>query len=101
MKARVDPETKTDFVKQVFELKSFTKSVLVSGFNLPWWDRALGTYLNEPSQGHAHMTIGLEQYRDPTRLTMLRLVGLPFVGEIGKYPTWHDEQNEDVTGNKE
>jgi len=71
------------------------------GFNLPWWDRALGTYLNEPSKGHEHMTISLEQYRDPARLTWLRLVGLPFVGEIGKYPTWHDEQNEVVTENKE
>jgi len=71
------------------------------GFNLPWWDRVLGTYLSDPSKGHEHMTIGLEQYRDPTRLTWLGLLVLPFVGEIGKYPTWHDEQNEDVTGNKE
>jgi hypothetical protein len=47
------------------------------------------------------MTIGLEQYRDPARLTWLRLVGLPFVGKIGKYPTWHDEQNEGGTGNQE
>ncbi len=61
------------------------------GFNLPWWDRVLGTYLSEPSKGHEHMTIGLEQYRDPTRLTWIGLVALPFVGEIGKYPTWHDE----------
>ena len=30
------------------------------GFNLPWWDRVLGTYLNDPSKGHEHMTIGLE-----------------------------------------
>ncbi len=71
------------------------------GFNLPWWDRVLGTYLSDPSKGHEQMTIGLEQYRDSTRLTWLGLVALPFVGEIGKYPTWNDEQNEDVTGNKE
>ena len=71
------------------------------GFNLSWWDRVLGTYLKEPSQGHEHMTIGLEQYRDPIQLTWLRLVGLPFVGKLGKYPTWHDEQNEGETGNKE
>jgi sterol desaturase/sphingolipid hydroxylase (fatty acid hydroxylase superfamily) len=63
------------------------------GFNLPWWDRVLGTYLSDPSKGHEHMTIGLEQYRNPTRLTWLDLVALPFVGEIGRYPTWHDEQN--------
>jgi len=71
------------------------------GFNLPWWDRVLGTYLKDPSKGHEHMTIGLEQYRDPARLTWLRLVVLPFVGEIGKYPTWHDEQNDAVPENKE
>jgi len=71
------------------------------GFNLPWWDRVFGTYLSFPSGGHEHMTIGLEQYRDPTRLTWLGLVALPFVGEIGKYPRWHDKQNEDLTGNKE
>jgi len=71
------------------------------GFNLPWWDRMLGTYLKEPSQGHEHMTIGLEQYRDPIQLTWLRLVALPFVGEIGKYPTWHDERNDGEAGNKE
>ena len=70
------------------------------GFNLPWWDRLFGTYLSDPSKGHEYMIIGLEQYRDPTRLTWFGLVALPFVGEIGKYPTWHDEQNEVVTGNK-
>ncbi len=71
------------------------------GFSLSWWDRVLGTYLRDPSKGHEYMTIGLEQYRDPTRLTWLGLVALPFVGEIGKYPMWHDEQNEGVNGNKE
>ena len=71
------------------------------GFNLPWWDRVLGTYLKDPSKGHEHMTIGLEQYRDPARLTWLKLVVLPFVGEIGKYPTWHDELNDAVSENKE
>ncbi|MFB3146432.1 MAG: sterol desaturase family protein [Nitrospirales bacterium] len=70
------------------------------GFNLSWWDRVLGTYLRDPSKGHEYMTIGLEQYRDPTRLTWLGLVALPFVGEIGKYPMWHDEQNEVETENK-
>ncbi len=71
------------------------------GFNLSWWDRVLGTYLSDPSKGHEYMTIGLEQYRDPTRLTWLGLVALPFVWEIGKYPMWHDEQNESVTGDEE
>ncbi len=66
------------------------------GFNLPWWDRLLGTYLAQPSQGHEQMTIGLEQYRDPSRLTFLSLLVLPFTGKLGNYPTWHDEVNEQV-----
>jgi len=71
------------------------------GFNLPWWDRILGTYLSDPDKGHEHMTIGLEHYRDPTRLTWLKLVALPFAGEVGNYPTWHAEQKEGGTGKKE
>ena len=69
------------------------------GFNLPWWDRVLGTYLSEPSKGHEEMTIGLEQYRDPTQLTFMRLIALPFVGTSGNYPTWSDGGNEGITGN--
>ncbi len=69
------------------------------GFNLPWWDRMLGTYLSQPSQGHEHMLIGLEQYRDPTRLTWLRLMALPFVGKLGNYPTWPDEENHTMAEN--
>ena len=71
------------------------------GFNLPWWDRVLGTYLRDPGQGHEHMAIGLEQYRDPTRLTWVTLIALPFSGKPGNYPTWHDEENERGTGTKE
>jgi sterol desaturase/sphingolipid hydroxylase (fatty acid hydroxylase superfamily) len=33
------------------------------GFNLPWWDRLLGTYIAQPSKGHEGMTIGFEQFR--------------------------------------
>jgi sterol desaturase/sphingolipid hydroxylase (fatty acid hydroxylase superfamily) len=71
------------------------------GFILPWWDRLLGTYLSDPSQGHEHMTIGLEQYRDSSQLTWMRLMALPFVGNLGNYPTWHDEQNERIAANKD
>jgi sterol desaturase/sphingolipid hydroxylase (fatty acid hydroxylase superfamily) len=71
------------------------------GFNLPWWDRVVGTYLIAPSKGHEDMTIGLEQYQDSTQLTWLGLLALPFVGQLGKYPTWHDQGNEVPTGNKE
>ncbi|MHA1569906.1 MAG: sterol desaturase family protein, partial [Alphaproteobacteria bacterium] len=34
------------------------------GFNLPWWDRLLGTYRAQPAAGHEAMTIGLEQFRE-------------------------------------
>jgi sterol desaturase/sphingolipid hydroxylase (fatty acid hydroxylase superfamily) len=55
------------------------------GFNLPWWDKLLGTYRTEPTAGQEGMTLGLEQYRDPTR-TLTRLLVLPFVGTTGTYP---------------
>lgn len=56
------------------------------GFNLPWWDRLFGTYQDQPERGHQQMTIGLSQFRDPTRLTLLRLIILPFVGDPGRVP---------------
>lgn len=56
------------------------------GFNLPWWDRLLGTYKAQPDRGHEGMTIGLSQFRDPERLTLPRLIVLPFVGDPGGVP---------------
>ncbi len=34
------------------------------GFNLPWWDRLLGTYIDQPQEGHQGMTIGIPQFRN-------------------------------------
>ena len=48
------------------------------GFNLPWWDRICGTYRPHPEKGHLDMIIGLKEYRDPHRLTLLRLLIQPF-----------------------
>ena len=48
------------------------------GFNFPWWDRICGTYRPQPEKGHLDMTIGLKEYRDPNRLTLLRLLLQPF-----------------------
>jgi sterol desaturase/sphingolipid hydroxylase (fatty acid hydroxylase superfamily) len=56
------------------------------GFNLPWWDRLLGTYRSAPASGHEGMTIGLSHFRDPGELTLPRLLILPFTGNLGKYP---------------
>ncbi len=53
------------------------------GFNLPWWDRLLGTYREQPEDGHDAMTIGLEQFQEPTRQSLWRLLALPFTGTGG------------------
>ena len=56
------------------------------GFNLPWWDRLLGTYKDQPAMVHTAMTIGLSQFRDPQKLSLTRLLILPFVGDPGRVP---------------
>jgi len=56
------------------------------GFNFPWWDRLFGTYRPQPAQGHLEMTIGLDQYKEPKKLTLPWLLVLPFIGKLGKYP---------------
>jgi sterol desaturase/sphingolipid hydroxylase (fatty acid hydroxylase superfamily) len=40
------------------------------GFNLPWWDRLFGTYMEQPGAGHEGMVIGLNQFRDREDLTL-------------------------------
>jgi sterol desaturase/sphingolipid hydroxylase (fatty acid hydroxylase superfamily) len=56
------------------------------GFNLPWWDRLMGTYTAQPKLGQVGMTIGLHQFREPSNLTLPRMLTLPFIGEPGNYP---------------
>jgi sterol desaturase/sphingolipid hydroxylase (fatty acid hydroxylase superfamily) len=56
------------------------------GFNFPWWDRLLGTYKDQPDKGHTHMVIGLSQFREPRKLSLLHLLILPFVGDPGRVP---------------
>jgi len=56
------------------------------GFNLPWWDRLFGTYRAQPAAGHEGMTIGLEQFREPAKLTLAHILLLPFRGNTGTYP---------------
>lgn len=60
------------------------------GFNLPWWDRLLGTYRSQPEGGHEAMTLGLKQFRDPARLTLMGILLLPFTGAPGDYPLSRD-----------
>jgi sterol desaturase/sphingolipid hydroxylase (fatty acid hydroxylase superfamily) len=56
------------------------------GFNLPWWDRLLGTYREQPEDGHETMTIGLDQFQDRPRQSLPWLLAVPFTGRVGGYP---------------
>src|ERR1700730_17063972 len=56
------------------------------GFNLPWWDRLLGTYRDQPAAGHDGMTIGIEQFRDAGELRIDRMLLQPWHGPAGGYP---------------
>ena len=49
------------------------------GFNLPWWDRLFGTYRDQPRDGHAGMTIGLEYFRDRRAIGLGALLLQPFL----------------------
>jgi sterol desaturase/sphingolipid hydroxylase (fatty acid hydroxylase superfamily) len=53
------------------------------GFNLPWWDRLFKTYRAQPKAGHEHMTIGIEQFRDPKELRLHRMLAQPFRNDPG------------------
>lgn len=53
------------------------------GFNLPWWDRLLGTYRPQPALGHEGMTIGVGWLREAKRLTLPWLLAMPFTGKAG------------------
>lgn len=50
------------------------------GFNLPWWDRLLGTYIAQPAKGHEGMEIGIEQFRTPRDLWLDRMLIQPLRG---------------------
>jgi sterol desaturase/sphingolipid hydroxylase (fatty acid hydroxylase superfamily) len=60
------------------------------GFNLPWWDRLMGTYTAQPAAGQQGMTIGLTHVRDEKQ-NVLWMLALPFMGETGDYPLGHDD----------
>ena len=56
------------------------------GFNLPWWDRLLGTYRAQPREGHEGMTIGIEQFRTSRDLWLDRMLIQPLRGPASGYP---------------
>jgi sterol desaturase/sphingolipid hydroxylase (fatty acid hydroxylase superfamily) len=52
------------------------------GFNLSIWDRAFGTFIDQPEKGHTAMTIGIPEFRDPEQVDKLPgMLTLPFVGK--------------------
>jgi sterol desaturase/sphingolipid hydroxylase (fatty acid hydroxylase superfamily) len=56
------------------------------GFNLPWWDRLLGTYRAQPEAGQEAMAIGISQFRDAKYLRLDRMLVQPFLGAAIGYP---------------
>jgi sterol desaturase/sphingolipid hydroxylase (fatty acid hydroxylase superfamily) len=61
------------------------------GFNLPWWDRLLGTYRPQPKDGHDTMTIGIEQFRTRRDLWLDRMLIQPVLGPSRGYPINREE----------
>jgi sterol desaturase/sphingolipid hydroxylase (fatty acid hydroxylase superfamily) len=64
------------------------------GFSLPWWDRLFGTYKPQPVAGHAGMTVGIEQFRDPRELRLDRMLSQPFRDDDRSYPLGRREPAE-------
>jgi len=56
------------------------------GFNLPWWDRMLGTYTAQPAGGHEGMIIGVDAFRTEDDLRIERLLIQPLLDNPGGYP---------------
>jgi sterol desaturase/sphingolipid hydroxylase (fatty acid hydroxylase superfamily) len=56
------------------------------GFNLPWWDRLLGTYRDQPRDGHEGMAIGIDQFRTRRELRLDRMLIQPLLGSSRDYP---------------
>ncbi len=68
------------------------------GFNLPWWDRLLGTYVAQPRQGHEGMTIGIEQFRSRRDQWMDRLLLQPLRGPARVSDLCDKERPDNQTG---
>ena len=62
------------------------------GFNLPWWDRLLGTYRAQPKEDHESMTIGIEQFRTRRDLWLDRMLIQPLRGSTSGYSIYREEE---------
>jgi len=56
------------------------------GFNLPWWDWLLGTYLAHPSEGHERMAVGLAHMDVARAIWLPWMLVLPFANQDSRYP---------------
>lgn len=56
------------------------------GFNLPWWDRLLGTYRGQPAAGHEQMEIGVSDVDRQQAVRLWWMLLLPFRGKSNQYP---------------
>lgn len=63
------------------------------GFNVPWWDRLLGTYRPQPRDGHKAMTIGIEQFRTRRDLWLDRMLIQPVRGPASGYPINREKED--------
>jgi sterol desaturase/sphingolipid hydroxylase (fatty acid hydroxylase superfamily) len=59
------------------------------GFNLPWWDRLLGTYVAQPAKSHEGMEIGIEQFRTRRDLWLDRMLIQPLRGPASGHGLHH------------
>jgi sterol desaturase/sphingolipid hydroxylase (fatty acid hydroxylase superfamily) len=64
------------------------------GFNVPWWDRLLGTYRAQPRDTHEGMTIGVEQFRTRRDLWIDRMLTQPLRGPADGYPLNRKDEDE-------
>jgi sterol desaturase/sphingolipid hydroxylase (fatty acid hydroxylase superfamily) len=56
------------------------------GFNLPWWDRLLGTYKDQPRAGHQGVVIGIRTFRESRLCShLLGMLAMPFIGKVSDY----------------
>ncbi|MEQ8508813.1 MAG: sterol desaturase family protein [Rhodospirillaceae bacterium] len=62
------------------------------GFNLPWWDRLFGTYVEQPAAGHAAMTLGLPIFRGIKSVGLWNLLVQPFVEDSSELKPGSDSK---------
>lgn len=67
------------------------------GFNVPWWDRILGTYRAQPKAGHKEMTIGIEQFRNRRSLWLDRMLVQPLLGPASRYTINREDTRQDAS----